>query len=419
MKLTFLGGGSSCLPEIIDGLIKRSNKIPVDDLFLMDVDEERLDILGGLTKRMLKKAGLETEVSLTTDGKEAIEGSDFIISLVRVGFMQGRILDEKISIRHGVIGQETTGAGGLSNALRTVPVMVEYAKTVERWAPDAFFLNFTNPSGIVVEAMTKYSKAKVIGICNSNFYGVVQIAEILNVDRTKLYYDFVGLNHLNWIRHIFLNGEDLLPNFLNSLTELFSGFNAELLKNIKMVPSGYLRYYFYPDRMFEKMKHAKETRGEVVDRLVKRSLEAFKDPSVNERPKILDERMGTLGMAELSLSVLQAILHDENTPHLVHVPNKGALKDLKDDQVIEVNAVVNREGAHLKDVGSLPPEIRGLVQCIKAYEELAIEAAMKGSRDIALKALLLHPLVPSYDVAKPLLDDLLEAHREYLPNFFK
>lgn len=417
MKVAVIGGGSTYTPELMDGFIKRAKELSVDTIVLIDVDEKRLKIAGGLAKRMVEKAGLPTDVVLTTDRREAIEGADFVISSIRVGLIQGRILDERIPLKYGVIGQETTGPGGFAMALRTIPVMLDYAKDIVKWSPNAWLINFTNPSGIITEAISKYSEAKVIGLCNVpiNMWG--GIAKALNVEEKKILLDYVGLNHLSWVKGVYLDGKDMLPDMIEKMKEPIEDFDPELIKTLRMIPNGYLHYYYHTDKVVEEMKKAKKTRGEVVLEIEKKCLEMYKDPNLKEKPKLLEKRGGAR-YSDAALSLMSAIVNDKNEIHIVNIPNEGAIKGFGDDVVVEIPAIVNSTGPHPITIGEVPPEIRGLMQVVKAYEELTIDAAIKGSRELALKALLMHPLVPSFDAAKNILNDLLEAHKKYLPKFF-
>ena len=417
MKVTVIGGGSTYTPELTDGFIKRAGELAVDTIVLMDIDEKRLEIVGGLAKRMMRKAGLPTKIVLTTDRREAMEGADFVISSIRVGLMEGRILDERIPLKYGVVGQETTGPGGFAMALRTIPVMLDYAKDIVKWSPNAWLINFTNPSGIITEAVSKYSEAKVIGLCNVPINMLGGIAKALNVEEKKILLDYVGLNHLSWIKGVYLEGKDVLPEMIEKMKELAEGFDLELIKTLHMIPNWYLHYYYDTDKVVEEMKKAKKTRGEETLEIENKCLEIYKDQNLEEKPKLLEKRGGAR-YSDAALSLVSAIVNNKNEIHIVNIPNKGAIKDFSNNAVVEIPAIVNSTGPHPITIGEVPPEIEGLMHAVKAYEELTIEAAIRGSREMALKALLIHPLVPSFDVAKKILNDLLEAHKKYLPKFF-
>jgi 6-phospho-beta-glucosidase len=388
-KITIVGGGSTYTPEFVDGFIQRREHLHVGEIALFDINAQRLELVGGMVKRMVAHAGMDTVVRTYTDRPAALEGAAFVISQIRVGGMDARIRDEKIPLKYGVIGQETTGPGGFMKAMRTIPVTMGIARDVERYSPDAWYLNFTNPSGIITEALLKHSAVKVIGLCNNPINAIMGVAAYAGVPDEDVYLDWVGLNHLAWIRAAYVKGETLLLERMIELaskhTEHFP-FDPDLVRLLGMVPIGYLQYYYMHDQIVQEAKAAGKTRGEVVKGVEGDLLKQFADPKLVVKPPELMLRGGAF-YSEMAVS-------------------------------IEVPCLVGAHGISPLYVGRLPAVIRPLVQTVKAYEEYAVEAGISGSRDAALKALLTHPLVPSYPVAKAMLAELLEANRAYLPQFF-
>jgi 6-phospho-beta-glucosidase len=424
MKVAVIGGGSSYTPELIEGFIESRNELPIKRINLMDIDPRRLEIVGGLARRMLSASGAEIELELTSDRAEAIEGSAFIISQIRVGGMAARILDEKIPLQYGVIGQETTGPGGFAKALRTIPVALAIASDIEKLAPDGILINFTNPAGLITEALHRYSSVNAIGLCNLPIGAEMRIARRLGVNRNQIALDWVGLNHLNWIRGATLDGEDIWPQvFEQELEEARQNptdgwnFPAELLEQLGMIPCGYLNYYYNRDSMYQELKTAPRSRGEEVREIEEQLLRMYQDPELKEKPALLEKRGGAY-YSKAAVSLIAAIANDKKETHIVNTANEGTLPGLGRQDVVEVPSQIGAQGARPHLVEAMPPEIRGLVQAVKAYEQLAAKAGAEGDRQAALQAMLAHPLVPSFQVARELLHALLQAHRAYLPQFF-
>jgi len=424
LKVCVIGGGSTYTPELIEGLIERQAELGLAIVTLMDIDEDRLRVVGGLAKRMIGAAGSPIELALTTEQKEALEGADYVISQIRVGGSAQRVIDEKIPLRFGIVGQETTGPGGFSKALRTIPVMLSIAADIEQLSPQAWLINFTNPSGLITEALVKHSKARVIGLCNLPLNMVHAVAGYLGVAPQRVSLDYVGLNHLSWVKGVYLNGQEVSEVVLAKAieeacqaTKGHSPFSPELLEALGMLPCYYLRYYYHHDEVLEEQKTAGKSRGEEVREIEERLLAMYADPHLVSKPKELEKRGGAL-YSTAAVSLIAAIVGNKNEVHIVNCRNRGAIADLSEGSVVEVPCLVGAAGAIPLTVGYLPVVIRGLIQAVKAYEELAIEAAVTGDQKTALQALLNHPLVPSFGVAKALLNAILEANRDYLPRFF-
>jgi len=421
LKVGVIGAGSTYAPELIDGFIKRRDELSVSEIVMMDIDKERLDITGGLAQRMVKRGSLNTKIKLTLNRKEALEGADFVVSQIRVGLMEGRARDESIPLEYGVIGQETTGPGGFCMALRTIPVMIEMAREMESLSPNGWMINFTNPSGIITEALTRYSKVKIVGLCNAPITYQNRFAELFNVKREQIWMDYFGLNHLSWIRKVFLDGNDVtnlvLEKILSGEAEELPGyvFNKKMIKALGMIPNGYLMHYYHGNKILDKLMH-NPGRAEVVMKIDRELLDLYKDPNLNEKPKILEQRGGAW-YSDAAVALISAIINDKKEVHIVNVRNQGCLPGLTADSVVEVPALVKSTGPYPLVQEEIPLGVRGLVQLVKAYEQLTVEAAVHGSREAALLALANHPIVPNVDVAEKLLDRLIEANRDYLPQF--
>ncbi|RKP51693.1 6-phospho-beta-glucosidase [Cohnella endophytica] len=429
LKIAVIGGGSSYTPEIVEGFIKKYEQLPLRELWLVDIEAGRhkLDIVGELAKRMVAKSGLPIEVHLTLDRRQAIEGADFVSTQMRVGLLEARKWDEHIPNLHGVIGQETTGPGGMMKALRTIPVLLDICRDIEELAPDAWLLNFTNPAGMVTEAITRYSKVKSIGLCNAPIGLHKWLTKKYDTEANRLYTEFVGLNHLHWVTRIEVEGEDKLNELLDKREE-YSGKNVpatewdpEFLRTLGGLPSYYLKYFYMQDAMFEEQLaslKANGTRAEVVKRVEDELFELYKNPDLQEKPKQLEQRGGAY-YSEAAVNLMDSLYNDKRDIQTLNVSNGRVLDFLPEDAAIEVNCVVTSKGPLPLPVTKVPEQAKGLIAAVKTYERLTIEAAITGDRGIALQAMAAHPLVPSVGVAKKLLDEMLEKNKPYLPAFFK
>lgn len=429
LKIVTIGGGSSYTPELVEGLIKRHNELPVTDLYLVDVEEgkEKLKIVGDLAKRMVEEAEVDINIHLSLNRKESLKDADFIITQFRVGFLDARIRDEEIPLRYNSIGQETTGAGGMANALRTIPVILEIAEEIEEVAPDTWLINFSNPSGMVTEAVLKYTNAKTIGLCNVPIIMHKMCSEILNVDDEEIKMDFVGLNHLVWGRKVWHQGENKVEEVLDVLLkdEIKDvknmpnyGWDKELLESLKMLPCPYHRYYYMSDKMHQEEIEAKNkngTRGNIVKEIEKELFNIYENKNLRHKPKQLEERGGQY-YSDAACDLINAIYNDKGTIHYVNIKNEGTISCLPDDSVIERTCYVGKEGAIPLNVEELDSHVKGLLQVVNEYESLAIKAAVEGDYNSAYLALLTHPLVKS-SLVKPLLDDILNENKKYLPQF--
>jgi len=419
LKIAVVGGGSTYTPELVQGLATREDRLPLDELVLFDVDQERLGVVGGLAGRMLARAGWGGHLVQTGLLQEAIDGADFVVVQLRVGGQAMRLVDETLPLEFGCVGQETTGPGGFAKALRTVPVVLELAEeTARRGAAGAWLVDFTNPVGIVTQALLDQGH-RAIGLCNSAIGFQRQFAAHLGVPPERVELEHVGLNHLTWERAVRVDGVDRLPELLDRHGEEIArdlGLPVALLRTLGVVPSTYLRYYYATSEVLDEQRR-RPSRAEQVAEIERGLLELYRDPALDTKPELLERRGGAF-YSEAAAALVASLHAGTGDVQVVDVRNDGTLPGLPDDAVVEVPARIDSAGAHPLPLAPLAPELLGLVQQAKAYEVLAVQAAVRGDRDVALKALLANPLVGEYRVAAPLLEALLEASRPYLPRFF-
>ena len=418
MKVVVVGGGSTYTPELIEGFAGRSHGFAVDDLVLLDIDRERLDVVGGLARRMLDRAGWNGRLELSTTRDAALEGADFVLLQIRVGGQATRLVDETLPLRFGAIGQETTGPGGFAKALRTVPVVLEIAEAADRLAaPGAWIVDFTNPVGIVTQALLDGGH-RALGLCNVAIGLQRWLATRLGVAADRVELEHSGLNHLSWERCVCVDGVDVLPSLIAADA---AGLAAQVdssearVRALAAIPSYYLTYY--DDTAGALLAQRSGTsRAEDVMAIEHDLLERYRDPSLAEKPKQLEERGGAF-YSEAAVQLIASLHAGTGDVQVVDVRNAGALPGIADDEVVEVPARITRDGAVPLPQAPLHPEMLDLIRRVKAYERLTIRAALSGDRSLALEALTANPLVPG-DVAAPLLDALLEANRALLPRFF-
>lgn len=433
IKVATIGGGSSYTPELVEGFIKRYDEFPITELWLVDIEagREKLEIVGNLAKRMVRKSGYPIKVVLTLDRKEALKDADFVTTQFRVGLLEARAKDERIPLKYGVLGQETNGPGGLFKALRTIPVILDICRDMEELCPDAWLINFTNPAGMVTEAVLRYSNIqKVVGLCNVPIGMEMGIAKLLNVEHSRLRIDFAGLNHMVYGLNIFVDGVSVKEQVMSLLTDPTHtsfvknipgyGWEPEFLKALNALPCPYHMYYYKTKTMVDKdLENAKKegTRAEVVQRLEKDLFELYKDENLNIKPPQLEKRGGAY-YSDAAVRLITSIYNDKGDIQPVNTMNRGAIASIPDDSAVEVSCMITRDGPRPITMGDLPIPVRGLVQQIKSFERVAIEAAITGDYATALLALTINPLTPSDTIAKQILDEMLEAHKEHLPQFF-
>nr|WP_156849251.1 6-phospho-beta-glucosidase [Marinilactibacillus sp. 15R] len=432
MKVVIIGGGSSYTPEIIEGLILRQDEFPVDIITLVDIEsgKEKLEIVGQLAKRMIEKAGVSIELSWTLDRREALDGADFVSTQIRVGGLKAREKDERIPLSHGLIGQETNGAGGIFKAFRTIPVLLDLAKDVSEICPDAWIINFTNPAGIVTEALLKHGMhKKVIGVCNIPYNMTQSAAEILKEDPNNVRIEFIGMNHFVFGSKVLVNGEDKLSKVIEALVNqsvdfspaniVSSGWSETFLRAINMLPNPYHQYYYQNESTLKKDLKAYQdngTRAEQVQAIEEELFNEYKNPQLDIKPEALEKRGGAY-YSDVACSLMSSIYNNSQNIMTVNTLNNGAIVDLAEDSVIEVNCLITKEGPVPLTVGRLPQQIKADILMMKAFEEQVIKASISGDYRDAYLAFVMNPLIKDEKKAKVILDELLNAHKEYLPQF--
>lgn len=418
MKLTVVGGGSTYTPELIDGFARLRDTLPVEELVLVDPAAERLELVGGLARRIFARQGHDGRIVTTSDLDAGVEGADAVLLQLRVGGQAARQQDETWPLECGCVGQETTGAGGLAKALRTVPVVLDIAERVRRTNPDAWIIDFTNPVGIVTRALLQAGH-KAVGLCNVAIGFQRKFAGLLGVTPADVHLDHVGLNHLTWETGVRLGGpegEDVLPKLLGEHAEAIAGdlhLPRPLLERLGVVPSYYLRYFYAHDEVVRELG-TKPSRAAEVAAMEKQLLRMYGDPALDEKPELLAKRGGAY-YSEAAVDLAAGLLGGGGSPYqVVNTLNRGTLPFLPADAVIEVQAAVGPKGPTPLAVPDVDPLFAGLMANVTAYEDLALTAALRGGRDRVFKALLAHPLVGQYAYAEGLTDRLIAHNREHL-----
>lgn len=431
VKIATIGGGSSYTPELMEGFIKRYAELPIGEIWLVDVEAgaEKQAIVGKMAQRMWDAFPYDVQIHTTLNREEALKDADFVTTQFRVGQLDARVKDERIPFSYGLLGQETNGAGGMFKAFRTIPVILEIVADMKRLCPDAWLINFTNPSGMVTEAVLRYGQwEKVIGLCNVPVVAKMGEAETLGVPQTDLIYKFAGVNHFHWHKVADKKGHDLTPQLIDKLYEENSGlpknifdvpFYREQLQQMNMIPCGYHRYYYRAEEM---LKHGlteyatEDTRAQQVKAIEHELFELYKDPDLDYKPKQLEQRGGAY-YSDAACETIASIYANKNTEIVVSTRNNGAVPDLPADCAVEVTAYVGGAGARNVAFGPLPTAERGWLQMMKSMELLTIEAAITGDYGTALQAFISNPLVPSGETATRVMHELLIAHKAYLPQF--
>ena len=412
MKVAVVGGGSTYTPELVSGLSRERERIEISELVLQDVDPERRAVVGGMAERMLANQGFAGRLSVTGDLDRAVDGADFVLIQIRVGGQAARLSDETIPLACGCIGQETTGAGGLGKALRTVPVVLEIAERVRAGAADgSWIVDFTNPVGIVTRALLDAGH-QAVGLCNVAINFQRDSARLLGVEPERLQVDQVGLNHLSWVRRLWLDGVDVLPALLAAQGEYFAeqlGFPVRLLEELGAVPSYYLRYFYAHDAVLaEQLADGAVPRAQAVAEIERELLGLYRDPALAEKPALLEQRGGAY-YSEAATGLVASLASGDGAVHVADVRNGDTVQGLAADDVVEVPCHVDRDGVRPLAQQPLAPELLGLVQHVTAYERLAVEAALTRDAAVARRALLAHPLVGQIEQADELVERLLAA----------
>ena len=436
VKIVTIGGGSSYTPELVEGFINRYDTLPIKELCLVDIPEgkEKLETVGALAQRMVKKAGLPMKVTLCYDRREALKGADFVTTQMRIGRLPARILDERIPISHGMIGQETNGAGGMFKAFRTIPVILDIVKDIQEICPDAWLINFTNPAGMVTEAIYRYTDFKrAIGLCNVPVNMVSGFAKMLNAKEEDVTMEIQGVNHFIFATDVFVNGvsrfDELLDRYANLKEEdtiqmknfVSLPYSPSFIKGLKAIPCPYHNYYFYTKEQLEEEQEQFKTgtvRGEVVSKTEDELFELYGHEELAVKPKQLEMRGGAK-YSDAACNLIQSIYNNTGDIQYVNVRNNGAIADLPMDSAVEVACRITADGPKPVATGALKLPISGYVHMMKSFERLVCEAAVTGDRDLAVTALNINPLCPSDALANIVVDELIEAHKEYLPQFTK
>ncbi|MEY9845259.1 6-phospho-beta-glucosidase [Streptacidiphilus sp. BW17] len=417
LKLVVVGGGSTYTPELIDGFARLRDTLPVGELVLVDPAAERLELVGGLARRIFAKQGHPGTVTTSSDLDASVQGADAVLLQLRVGGQAARNEDETWPLECGCVGQETTGAGGLAKALRTVPVVLDIAERVRRAAPDAWIVDFTNPVGIVTRALLTHGH-KAVGLCNVAIGFQRKFAGLLGVAPERVQLDHVGLNHLTWERGVRLDGKDVLPDLISGHGEAIAEdleLPLSLVRQLGVVPSYYLRYFYEHDAVVAELKK-QGSRAAKVAQIERELLTMYADPSLDEKPELLAQRGGAF-YSEAAVQLVASLLGTQGgapSEQVVNLLNRGTLPFLPDDAVIEVPALVDAGGPRALPVAPVEPLYAGLIGHVTGYEQLALDAALRGGRDRVFQALLAHPLVGQIDRAEQLTDRLISHNHAHL-----
>jgi 6-phospho-beta-glucosidase len=428
MKITVIGGGSTYTPELVNGFLSRVDSLPLKELWLMDIDQERLNIVGGFAQRMVKAKGDPFKVVLSTNQREAIAGASYVTTQLRVGMMPARRGDEYLGLRHGLVGQETTGVGGMAKALRTIPVILGIAKDIREVAPGALLANFTNPAGLVTEALNRHAPdVPAVGVCNVGITTKMEMIEGLEkatgakIDDNRAILNTLGLNHLTWHRGFTVEGEEMWPQIFPAYlagAAKEDEWDIPTLETLGMIPNYYLHYFYYTDRKIAEQKKWPPSRAEEVMEIEKDLLREYADPALVEPPEDLMKRGGAY-YSTLATQLINSHYNNLGQVHVVNTRNNGAVKEWPADWVLELPAKVDSKGIHPLPADPLPASCFGLISQIKMYEILTVEAAVYGDRNAMYQALLTHPLGPSADKIQAVMEDMLETNKQWLPQFFK
>ena len=431
IKIVVIGGGSSYTPELMNGFIRRSKELPISEIWLVDIEEgkEKLEIVGKMAQRMWDASPYKVTVHLTLDREEALKDADFVTTQFRVGLLEARIKDERIPFSYGMLGQETNGAGGMFKAFRTIPVILDIVEDMKRLCPDAWLINFTNPSGMITEAVHRYGKwDKVIGLCNVPIMAMQKEPALIGKTLDELIYRYAGLNHFHWHKVFDKDGNNVTQDIINQMGEGREGvpanvhkvpFFKEQLDAMGMIPCVYHRYYY---RQEEMLNHGLEeyntigTRGQQVKQIEKELFELYKNENLDHKPEQLSERGGAY-YSDAACETIASIYANKQTEMVVSTVNNGAVPDLPDDCIVEVSSLIGGTGARPLAFGPLHPAQKGWLQLMKNMELCVCEAAVNGDYNMALQAFIMNPLVPSGRTGRRVLDELLIAHKKYLPKF--
>ena len=447
MRIGVIGGAGVRTVIFINGLLKRYKALHIDEVVLYDIDREKLAVIGRLCRHVVRRAGMDLIVREVFDPIEAIRGMDYIVTILRVGGDHSRVIDETVALKNGVIGQETTGAGGFSMAARTIPVLLDYCRLIERYAPEAWVFNFTNPSGLVTQALHSAGCHRVIGICDAPSSMKYRMAKYLDVSEDDLYVEFFGLNHLSWIRSVQLKGEEIMPRliaddgFLSGIQEL-EVFDPDAIRKTGLLPNEYLYYFYHREKALANIKKSTRTRGQIIEDVNARMMRELRGMDMDAHPEdalqtflyymqlrensYMSIESGSasrpmlekgslpvpegIGYAGVMLDCIEGLQSAEARTLVLSVLNQGAIPFLRDEDVVEVTCRVSERGIEPVKQASVPALCETYIRLIKRYERLTVEAVLEGNEDKAVEALMIHPLVNSWSLARKLIDDYNEAY---------
>ena len=433
LKIVTIGGGSSYTPEFLEGIIKRYAELPVDQLWLVDIEEgkKKLEIVSGLARRMVEEAKVPMKIFTTLDRREALKDADFVTTQIRVGLLNARVYDERIPLSHGVLGQETNGAGGLFKGIRTIPIILQIAEEMTELCPEAWLINFTNPVGMVTEALIRYSNhEKFIGVCNVPIGMEKGIAGILDIDPSRLRIDFAGLNHMVYGFNIFIDGEnkteEVFEKYMESSIDVNMknieaiAWNKQFLRALNLILCPYHKYYYKKENMLNTQKReytTGSTRAEEVMKVEKELFDLYSDPNLREKPSQLENRGGAY-YSDVACNLISSIFNDKGDLQVVNTKNRYTIKDFPPEYAIEMTCKITKDGPipH-KFIDEFPISIKGLIHEIKSFEILGAEAAAENDYDKAILAMITNPLIADDELGKVLLDEMLEANKKYIKTF--
>lgn len=449
MKIGVIGGAGVRTVIFINGLLKRYKKLNIDEVVLYDIDFEKLTIIGGLCRHVVKREGKDLVVREVYDPVEAIRGMDYIVTTLRVGGDHSRVVDESVALRNGVIGQETTGVGGFSMAVRTIPVLLDYCELIEKHAPEAWIFNFTNPSGLVTQALHSAGHHRIIGICDAPSSLKYRMCDKLGVTEEEMYVEFFGLNHLSWVKSVQVNGEEIMDkliaddDFMSSIHEL-KIFDREVVRQTGMIPNEYLYYYYHRERALANINKSDMTRGMTIEKVNIEMMKELKSMDIDADPEgalqiflyymqlrensYMSIESGSanrpmlekgslpvpegMGYAGVMLDCIEGMQSEEGRTLVLSILNQGSIPFLSDDDVVEVTCNVSKNGIQPVKQETVPTMCELYIRLIKRYERLTVEAVAEGNEEKAIEALMTHPLINSYSLAKKLIADYNEAYGE-------
>lgn len=423
MKICIVGGGSTYTPELIEGLIQISDQVPFDEIYMLDIPEnkEKFDIVSAFAQRMLKKSGISSQLHTTMDSEKAIKGADFVLFQFRAGLLQGRINDELVPLEFGLIGQETTGMGGMACALRAFPIVENYVQQIKTLAPNAWIINFSNPSGMLSEFMINYLQyEKTIGLCNVPIEFVLEAAKAFETTRDHIFLKYYGLNHLSWVEQVMVDNVDRTNEMwdrfrLNMKNIPATDYEPDFLHKLRLLPNPYLRYFYMTDKMLQSEfedRESKGTRGQVIQGIEKELLELYKKQELNEKPSQLEQRGGFM-YSTVATELIRDIVTDAGHIHIVNKPNNQTVSDLDDDYVLEIPARLTASGPESVSIGNANKATTGLIHTIKNFERLTIEGYLNKDESLIKQAMLIHPLGPKESQLEPLWSRLQEVNKDY------